>query len=87
MTYLDPRIDDAHRYLDDTTEILARGLPVGSDFLMRALIAVRDRLNRHQPDQHLTRCTFDGQPWLCPDVLADLKVLCVDLEYHDRGET
>ncbi len=79
----DPYIADAHRYIDDTTEILARGLPVGDDYLMRALIAIRDRLNRHQPDVARDRCTYCGQPWLCPDVRADLGVLQVDLGWHE----
>ena len=82
MTHPDPRIVDAHRYLDDATDILARGLPVGDDYLMRALIAIRDRLGRHQPDPHLDRCSYCGRPWLCPDVLADLNVLQVDLGWH-----
>lgn len=82
----DPRLDDAHRYLDDTTEILARGLPVGPDFLMRALVATRDRLNRHVPDRHLRRCAYCERDWICPDVLGDLNVLGVDLDYWDgRG--
>lgn len=72
---------EAHTNLDLTSNVVAHGATVAPDFVMRSVIATRDRLNRHQPERRADDkqvCDGCGKSWPCPDVLGDFSVLGVD---------
>jgi hypothetical protein len=76
-------LGEAHTNLDLTSNAVAHGANAAPDLVMRVVIATRDRLNRHQPEQRADDkhvCGGCGRSWPCPDVLGDFSVLGVDPE-------
>ena len=74
---------DAQTELDGIGTVVTSGAHVAPDLVMRIVIAMRERLDRHRPAQvdehhylHGT-CAVDGQRWPCIEVCGDLRVLGV----------
>ena len=71
----------AQTELNDLGNVVATGAQVAPDLVMRIVIAMRERLARHQPaqvDEHHYlhgSCAHDGQRWPCLEVRGDLAVL------------
>lgn len=76
-----PLLVEAHAGLDLAGSVLAQGATIAPDFTMLTLIAMRDRLNRHQPIIERYReptCRECGRLWPCPDIEGDFNVLGID---------
>jgi hypothetical protein len=70
---------------------VVQGATIAPDYVMRTVIAIRERLNRHQPCRdcgggyasHPPFCHRCATAWPCAEVRADLVVLGVDPERED----
>lgn len=86
---------EANANLDTLGTVVLNGATVAPDFLMRATIAMRDRLQRHQPCAgqpgvcgytHPSGpvCHICDEPWPCVEICADFAVIGPDLSGADE---
>jgi hypothetical protein len=74
-------VREAHDALDLLGTVMAHGANIAPDYVMRTVIAMRERVTRHGVHVHPRRgpqCTWCGRDWPCADIRADLHVLGVE---------
>jgi hypothetical protein len=72
--------------LDLTGQVMANGATIAPDYVMRTVIAMRERAKRHTWHPHRLlgpQCDWCGRDWPCADVRTDLTVLGIDPEGDD----